>query len=235
MCIRDSDNLLSDSRDVLATMKSLLDAANGYDSDALHSNLDAILRTADSLLGRTDVLLEQSKALSDTVTKYEPNAQAALDDAVKQVNASVKFLDDLNSFTRTFEDLMKAADPDLDQGAEKSLTGLSGSLRQMASGLGATDTIRDANADIQNLVEDKWEAYTGEKNNMLNMDSQAEMVSLTSEKNQTPNSVQLVLRTQEIKVDEDDEAAAAAQQQKTTFWQRVARMFKDFAAIFTGD
>ena len=169
------------------------------------------------------------------MTKYEPNAQAALDDAVKQVNASVKLLDDLNSFTRTFEDLMKAADPDLDQGAEKSLTGLSGSLRQMASGLGATDTIRDANSDIQTLIEDNWEAYTGEKNNMLNMDSQAEMVSLTSEKNQTPNSVQLVLRTQEIKVDEDQEDAASAQQQKTTFWQRVARMFKDFAAIFTGD
>lgn len=230
-----NDNLLSDSRDVLTTMKSLLDAANGYDSDALHSDLDAILQTAGSLLGRTDLLLEQSKALSDTVTKYEPNAQAALDDAVKQVNASVKLLDDLNSFTRTFEDLLKAADPDLDQGAEKSLTGLSGSLRQMASGLGATDTIRDANSDIQALIEDKWEAYTGEKNNMLNMDSQAEMVSLTSEENQTPNSVQLVLRTQEIKADEDQEATAAAQQQTTTFWQRVARMFKDFAAIFTGD
>ena len=225
-----NDNLLSDSRDVLTTLKSLLDSANGYDSDALHSDL-----TADSLLGRTDVILEQSKALSDTVTKYEPNAQAALDDAVKQVNASVKLLDDLNSFTKTFENLMKAADPDLDEGAEKSLTGLSGSLRQMASGLGATDSVRQANSDIQSLIEDTWNEYTGEKNNMLNMDSQAEMVSLTSQENQSPNSVQLVLRTQEIKVDEDQEAAEASQQQKTTFWQRVARMFRDFAAIFTGD
>ena len=230
-----NDNLLSDSRDVLTTLKSLLDSANGYDSDALHSDLDAILQTADSLLGRTDVILEQSKALSDTVTKYEPNAQAALDDAVKQVNASVKLLDDLNSFTKTFENLMKAADPDLDEGAEKSLTGLSGSLRQMASGLGATDSVRQANSDIQSLIEDTWNEYTGEKNNILNMDSQAEMVSLTSQENQSPNSVQLVLRTQEIKVDEDQEAAEASQQQKTTFWQRVARMFRDFAAIFTGD
>lgn len=230
-----NDNLLSDSRDVLTTMKSLLDTANGYDSDALHSDLDAILQTTDNLLGRTDIILEQSKALSDTVTKYEPNAQAALDDAVKQVNASVKLLDDLNSFTKTFENLMKAADPDLDQGAEKSLTGLSGSLRQMASGLGATDSVRQANSDIQSLIEDTWNEYTGEKNNMLNMDSQAEMVSLTSQENQSPNSVQLVLRTQEIKVDEDQEAAEASQQQKTTFWQRVARMFRDFAAIFTGD
>lgn len=230
-----NDNLLSDSRDVLTTLKSLLDTANGYDSDALHSDLDAILQTADSLLGRTDVILEQSKALSDTVTKYEPNAQAALDDAVKQVNASVKLLDDLNSFTKTFENLMKAADPDLDQGAEKSLTGLSGSLRQMASGLGATDSVRRANSDIQGLIEDTWNEYTGEKNNMLNMDSQAEMVSLTSQENQSPNSVQLVLRTQEIKVDEDKNAEESSSHQKTTFWQRVARMFRDFAAIFTGD
>ena len=154
---------------------------------------------------------------------------------MKKVNASVKLLDDLNAFTKTFENLMKAADPDLDQGAEKSLTGLSGSLRQMASGLGATDSVRQANSDIQSLIEDTWNEYTGEKNNMLNMDSQAEMVSLTSQENQSPNSVQLVLRTQEIKVDEDQEAAEASQQQKTTFWQRVARMFRDFAAIFTGD
>lgn len=230
-----NDNLLTDSRDVLTTMKSLLDTANGYDSDALHGDLDAILQTTDSLLGRTDVLLEQSKALSDTVTKYEPNAQAALDDAVKQVNASVKLLDDLNAFTKTFEDLMKAADPDLDQGAEKSLTGLSSSLRQMASGLGATDSVRRANSDVQALIEDTWNEYTGEKNNLLNMDSQAEMVSLTSPENQSPNSVQMILRTQEIKVDKDQEAAGANQQQKTTFWQRVARMFHDFAAIFTGD
>lgn len=230
-----NDNLLSDSRDVLTTMKSLLDTANGYDSDALHSDLDDILQTTDSLLSRTDVILEQSKALSDTVTKYEPDAQAALDDAVKQVNASVKLLDDLNSFTKTFENLMKAADPDLDQGAEKSLTGLSGSLRQMASGLGATDSVRQANSDIQSLIEDTWNEYTGEKNNMLNMDSQAEMVSLTSQENQSPNSVQLVLRTQEIKVDEDENTGESSSQQKTTFWQRVARMFRDFAAIFTGD
>lgn len=230
-----NDNLLSDSRDVLTTMQSLLDSANGYDSDALHSNLDAILKTADSLLGKTDPLLEQSKALSDTVTKYEPDAQKSLDDAIKQVNASVKLLDDLNSFTKTFENLLKAADPDLDQGAEKSLTGLSGSLRQMASGLGATDTVRQANSDIQSLIEDKWDEYTGEKNNLLNMDSQAEMVSLTSEENQSPNSVQMILRTQEIKVDEDEADAASDHQQKTTFWQRVTRMFHDFAAIFTGD
>lgn len=231
-----NDGLLVDAQDTLSVMKSLLNNINDYDSDTLHKDLDTILQTTDSLLGRTDTILEQSKALSDTVTKYEPNAQEALDDAVTQVNASVKLLDDLNSFTRTFENLIKTADPDIDQGMDKSLTGLSSSLRQMANGLGATDSMRTASNTIQDLVEDKWNEYTGEKNNLLNMDSNAEMVSLTSEENQTPNSIQLVLRTQEIKVDEDDKAAdEAANQPKLGFWGRVARMFHDFAAIFTGD
>lgn len=231
-----NDGLLVDAQDTLSVMKSLLNNINDYDSDTLHKDLDTILQTTDSLLGRTDTILEQSKALSDTVTKYEPNAQEALDDAVTQVNASVKLLDDLNAFTRTFENLIKAADPDIDKGMDKSLTGLSSSLRQMASGLGATDSMRTANNTIQDLVEDKWDEYTGEKNNLLNMDSNAEMVSLTSEENQTPNSIQLVLRTQEIKVDEDAKATdEAANQPKLGFWGRVARMFRDFAAIFTGD
>lgn len=231
-----NDGLLVDAQDTLSVMKSLLNNINDCDSDTLHKDLDTILQATDSLLGRTDTILEQSKALSDTVTKYEPNAQEALDDAVTQVNASVKLLDDLNSFTRTFENLIKTADPDIDQGMDKSLTGLSSSLRQMANGLGATDSMRTASNTIQDLVEDKWNEYTGEKNNLLNMDSNAEMVSLTSEENQTPNSIQLVLRTQEIKVDEDDKAAdEAANQPKLGFWGRVARMFHDFAAIFTGD
>lgn len=231
-----NNGLLPDAQDAMSVMRSLLNNANDYDSDSLHQNLDAILQTTDSLLSRADTILEQSKALSDTVSKYEPDAQKALDDAITQVNASVKLLDDLNSFAKTFENLIKAADPDIDQGMQTSLTGLSSSLRQMANGLGATDSMRTANNTIQDLIEDKWNEYTGEKSNLLNMDSQAKMVSLTSDQNQTPNSIQLVLRSQEIKVDEDAKAAQEeAGQTKLGFWGRVARMFHDFAAIFTGD
>lgn len=231
-----NNGLLPDAQDAMAVMRSLLNNVNDYDSDSLHQNLDAILQTTDSLLSRADTILEQSKALSDTVSKYEPDAQQSLDDAIAQVNAGVKLLDNLNSFTKTFENLIKAADPDIDQGMQTSLTGLSSSLRQMSEGLGATDSMRTANNAIQDLIEDKWNEYTGEKSNLLNMDSQAKMVSLTSDQNQTPNSIQLVLRSQEIKVDEDAKAAQEeAGQTKLGFWGRVARMFHDFAAIFTGD
>ena len=45
----------------------------------------------------------------------------------------------------------------------------------------------------------------------------------------------MLIRTQEITVpDEKDEEAASAAAAQTTFWGRVAQMFKDFWAAITG-
>lgn len=231
-----SSGLMGHSQSLLKELRLMLEDASEYDFDALTEDTSAALKSAESLIGTTDTIIEQTVDLTNTVTKYEPDAQASLDDAIVQVNAAVQLLADLNRFTTTVENLMKSADPDLDQGTQLALEGLSSTLRQMAAGLGATPSIRRANESIQTLVEDKWNEYTGEKNNALNMDSQATKVSLTSEQNQSPNSIQIVLRSQEIKVPEDQKDADGSDQQtKTTFWQRVARMFHDLAAIFTGD
>ncbi len=231
-----SNGLMGHSQSLLKELRLMLEDASEYDFDALTEDTSAALKSAENLIGTTDTIIEQTVDLTNTVTKYEPDAQASLDDAITQVNAAVQLLSDLNRFTTTVENLMKSADPDLDQGTQLALEGLSSTLRQMAAGLGATPSIRRANESIQTLVEDKWNEYTGEKNNALNMDSQATKVSLTSEQNQSPNSIQIVLRSQEIKVPEDQKNADDGDQQvKTTFWQRVARMFHDLAAIFTGD
>lgn len=231
-----SNGLMGHSQSLIKELRLMLEDASEYDFDALTEDTSAALKSAENLIGTTDTIIEQTVDLTNTVTKYEPDAQASLDDAIEQVNAAVQLLADLNRFTTTVENLMKSADPDLDQGTQLALEGLSSTLRQMAAGLGATPSIRRANESIQTLVEDKWNEYTGEKNNALNMDSQATKVSLTSEQNQSPNSIQIVLRSQEIKVPEDQKDADDGDQQvKTTFWQRVARMFHDLAAIFTGD
>ena len=231
-----SNGLMGHSQSLIKELRLMLEDASEYDFDALTEDTAAALKSAENLIGTTDTIIEQTVDLTNTVTKYEPDAQASLDDAIVQVNAAVQLLADLNRFTTTVENLMKSADPDLDQGTQLALEGLSSTLRQMAAGLGATPSIRRANESIQTLVEDKWNEYTGEKNNALNMDSQATKVSLTSEQNQSPNSIQIVLRSQEIKVPEDQKDADGGDQQvKTTFWQRVARMFHDLAAIFTGD
>lgn len=230
------DDTLDDAQDLLTTARKLIDHAAEYDNDSLNQNANALIDTSSRVIDRLDGILDQTATLSQTVSKYEPDAQAALNDATVQVDDSIRLLSDLNTFSKSLENLMKAAGTDLDQGGEASLTGLSNTLRRAADGLSTTSTVRRAKDTITRLVEDKWDEYTGQKNNLLNMDSNAEMISLTSPQNQTPNSIQLVLRSQEIKVDEDAKAAAegATAETETTFWGRVGQMFHDFAAIFTG-
>ena len=85
------------------------------------------------------------------------------------------------------------------------------------------------------MIEDTWEELTGETNNLLLMDANAEAQSLTDSRNPAPESVQVLIRTQEIQV--EDSAASETEAQtaaKTTFWGRVAQMFRDFWAAITG-
>ena len=63
----------------------------------------------------------------------------------------------------------------------------------------------------------------------------AEPVSLTDTRNPAPTSIQVLIRTQEIKEEkaEKDEDAASAKA-ATTFWGRVGQMFRDFWNAITG-
>ena len=237
LLMQDLDGATADNaQSLLGLTRDLITHVTEYDRQALNDHANAMTDTVDRILEQTDHVIEQATAAVDTVTKYEPDAQSALDDATRQVDSAVTLLKDLNVFGKALENLMQSAGPDLDQGTETTLNGLSGSLRQASDGLETTGAIRRAKDTVTRLVEDKWDEYSGDVNNLLNADADAEMISLTSPENQTPNSIQLILRSQEIKLDEEAQAARnGTEQQQLGFWGRVGRMFHDFAAIFTGD
>lgn len=225
-----------DAQALLSTARTLIDHVTAYDIDALNDHANSFAETGKRTTEQLDKVLEETTKLSRTITEREPDVQAALDSAEAQLNASVALLQNMNTFSKSVESLMKAAGPDLDQGTDATLTGLSSTLRQASDGLKTTSTIRKAKDTVTRLVEDKWDEFNGEKANLLNMDPDAEMVSLTSPENPAPNTIQLVLRSQEIKVDEEAKKAAEhPEQEKLNFWGRVGRMFHDFGAIFTGD
>ena len=128
-----------------------------------------------------------------------------------------------------------SAGTQLDSGTQKTLSGLAASLRQAARSLSTTSDVKAAKNDISSIIEDTWNEHTGQMDNLLNMDSTAQAVSLTSAENPAPQSIQVLIRTQEIKESEDEAAPEAAQEApKSTFWGRVAQMFRDFWNAVTG-
>lgn len=229
---------LEDGQALLDTGGELIGHLTGYDNQALNDHANTLFDNTAGTIDQLDAILAQASQLSQTVTKYEPAAQDALTSAQRQINAAVGLLGDLNTFGKSLEDLMRSAGTDLDGGSKTALESLSSTLRRASRGLNTTSTVRRAKDTVTRLVEDKWEEYTGGENSLLNMDSQAEKVSLTSPENPVPNTITLVLRSQEIKTDDEADSRQAARQaesEKLGFWGRVGRMFHDFVAIFTGD
>ena len=229
---------LEDAQALLDTGGALIGHLTAYDNQALNDHANTLFDNTAGTIDQLDAILAQASQLSQTVTKYEPAAQDALTSAQRQINAAVGLLGDLNTFGKSLEDLMRSAGTDLDGGSKTALESLSSTLRRASRGLNTTSTVRRAKDTVTRLVEDKWEEYTGGENNLLNMDSQAEKVSLTSPENPAPNTITLVLRSQEIKTDDEADSRQAARQaesEKLGFWGRVGRMFHDFVAIFTGD
>ena len=131
--------------------------------------------------------------------------------------------------------LLPALTKTLDDGTKQTLEGLAAVLRSTAKTMGTAGQIKDAKSSICDIIEDTWDEYTGDVNNLLLMDATAEAVSLTDSRNPSPESIQILIRTQEITMpDEDETEAEAAAEVQTTFWGRVAQMFKDFWAAITG-
>ena len=203
-------------------------------SDLLDSaeDLSAAIRYASSDL--RDILSDVEK-LRDTLNDYEPTLQESLKTVSSLSNSAVKTIRDTQSLVTDTENLMKSTGSTLDDGTKQTLEGLAAVLRSTAKTMSTAGQIKDAKTSICDIIEDTWDEYTGDVNNLLLMDATADAVSLTDSRNPSPESIQVLIRTQEITVpDEADDETETAAETQTTFWGRVAQMFKDLWSAVTG-
>lgn len=189
--------------------------------------------------GKIRSILGSIGDLQAVLNEYEPILQEGIVNMGALSTSASTSLRDLEALLADAEALMKTSGNQLDDGTRQALRGLSATLRQTAKAMAATSDVRDAKATINSIIEDTWNEYTGDINNILMMDAEAEAVSLTDPRNPAPSSVQILIRTQEIKEQEPELTAAtlavsAAGGEATTFWGRVAQMFKDFWKAVTG-
>ncbi len=227
------DNILEPTADVVGKLADLC-----KDLD----DLDDLLDTADDFgdLGKSvskklTAVLDQVDALYQVLDGYEPKLQETLTTVKQLTETAAVTVQDTSSFMGSLEDLMKTSGKQLDDGTKQTLEGLAATLRAAGNSMKKTNDVKAAKSNISSIIEDTWDEYTGDVNNLLLMDANAEAESLTDSRNAAPTTVQVLIRTQEIKADEggnNDVETVHAQQ--TTFWGRVAQMFKDLWAAITG-
>jgi len=206
--------------------------------DVLYNLIDEaqdLAHIGQSATQKADVILSDLNGLENLLNAYEPKAQESLktlEDLSTTASGSIRNAEKLITDT---ENLARTSGAQLDAGTKQTLEGLSSALRRTAAALATSKDIKAAKDNLDSIVTDTWDEHTGDVDNLLNMDSTAPAESLTSDQNPTPQSVQVLIRSQEIKVpDKDEDETAAAAADKGSFWSRVGQMFKDFWSSITG-
>lgn len=232
-----SNGLSGDLKSFLKMADSLLEELEDNEG-LLSGTLKHFDEAGDTVIKATenaDQALDLITKLDDTLNTYVPDTQQALADARTLSSSAQSGIRNTRTFLQTLENLMKKSGVTLDAGTKQTLDGLTDTLRRSASGLDETDSIRASKDTLKALIDDEWDAYTGENNNLLLMDAQASPVSLTSERNASPASLQVLMRSEEIKkpkVEPVPPAEDTVAPQGNVF-TRIGDMFRDFWAAIT--
>ncbi len=157
-----------------------------------------ICDTADDLINSTD-------ELNGILNRHHDDMIATLNDVGKMTDSASRGIDSMNVFFRSLENQMKVVGDSLNTSTEKTLNGLAGTLDEAGTGLNQTEVLRNAKDTIKGMIDDKWDEYTIEDTTILNIDLEASPMSMTSAKNPSPRSIQMILRTEEIKDKQESE------------------------------
>ena len=235
-----ADNLVSNAQELCDLL--------GYEK-GLSGDVAALLRGVNSAIDDLERITVQTKDLRESLTdvldsvdtirdraeKEVPKLQSALTD-LKSVTVSLNTtLSDSTAFLGSFRSVLKTAGKQADSGAKETLDGLAAALRSTAGSLSKTGQVKDAKDNISGLIEDTWNEFTGENNNLLLMDATAQAESLTDSRNGAPQSVQVLIRTQEIKETEAEQPEEEQPETESlTLWQRIGKLFQHIGSAITG-
>lgn len=200
------EDMISDVQKSIGTIENILERVN-VDGESLDNVLGDTGDLADTLKRSTATgqdLIENVNQLTKTLNTYHETAVNAMGDAGRLIDSAVRGTDAMYILMKDVENNLKAAGTPLNQGTKATIDGLSDALNSAIDGLSKTGVIKDAKNTVQDLIDDKWNEYTGEDMTILNVDSNAKKVSFTSGENPEPQSLQIILRTEGTAEKEDE-------------------------------
>ena len=229
--------------ELLAGRQSMLMDISKKSSDlsSLMSNLmddtsDSAKYSAE-IVDNLDILIEDLTALHDSLDTYYPDLQDALDDSKELVARTTEALNNGISTMTIVQNTLKDSSDDFDAAARESLRGSMELLDKSLSIFDSTTAMRQAGRTMKDTIDNELDKFDTD-NRFLFMDPSAEKVSFTSDKNRPPKTLQIVLRTDEISVDDDDaktvdaEVAKAKESPLRRMWNVLVQMWKAMVSIF---
>ena len=189
------------------------------------------------LVDSLDLTIEEVVSLRDSLDVYYPEVQAALSDAKELVNRTTEAVEQGVNTMTLLQNALKASSDSFDAAARDSLKGSMEVLDQSLKALESTASMRRAGRTMKDTLDQELDRFDTE-NRFLFMDPSARKISFTSDKNQEPETLQVVLRTQEISLEDEEHQVMDAETQKEErspfqrMWNVLVRIWQAIVEIF---
>lgn len=223
-----SDSILDNLDDIC----DILDDYKGLGQDFTAEG-KKLTELANTTLGRVNQQLTEIPALTESLNRLTSITSSSIDKGTELIGTTTKTLTASHQLLDTVNSTLRSVRSDADASTQTMLDGLLDVLDK-ASRSNSSNKLQNATDDIHNAIDDA-KTDLEDDTNILNIDSSADLQSVTSSMNPTPSSLQFILRTQEISTDDDADAVTSDQDAADEgVLARIVNIFKKLASAIYG-
>ena len=223
-----SDSILDNLDDIC----DILDDYKGLGQDFTAEG-KKLTELANTTLGRVNQQLTEIPALTESLNRLTSITSSSIDKGTELIDTTTKTLTASHQLLDTVNSTLRSVRSDADASTQTMLDGLLDVLDK-ASRSNSSNKLQNATDDIHNAIDDA-KTDLEDDTNILNIDSSADLQSVTSSMNPTPSSLQFILRTQEISTDDDADAVTSDQDAADEgVLARIVNIFKKLASAIYG-
>lgn len=200
--------------------------------------LDNVTKIKDELSGGLGDLADMSDALSNMISIGD-NMIGEIYDVIDDIKSSgvitgtkrvvtstALLMDELRNTSMYIKETVKDCEDYLNDGLKGLNQGANSIIDTAVSGLDQTNTVRQYKDIIKQTIDDEWDRLADDLG-LFDIDVDADKISFTSEKNPVPDSIQIILRTEEITIPDEiiEEGDLEASTENQSVWQRITQIF----------
>lgn len=238
--IKQMTNLLNATNSLLKDLEDIADVFDEY--KGLPQDFTAegkkLTELANGSLDRVNKMLADIPALRESLDSLTKTATSSIDKTTDLMNSTKKALSTSYDLVNTANSVLRSVRSQADASTQATIDSLLDTLGKL-SGSTASGQMQTATDSIHSAVKDA-ETDLEDDTNVLNIDTSADLESVTSSMNPSPSSLQFILRTEEISVDDDDDDGTSDQDAADEgVFARICNIFKKLftaiAGVFTSD
>ena len=226
-------DLLNATNSLLKDLEDIADVFDEY--KGLPQDFTAegkkLTELANGSLDRVNKMLADIPALRESLDTMTTTANSAIDKTTSLITSTKKALSTSYDLVNTANSVLRSVRSQADASTQATIDSLLDTLGKL-SGSTASGQMQTATDSIHSAVKDA-ETDLEDDTNVLNIDTSAELQSVTSNMNPAPSSLQFILRTKEISIDDDKDSGVSDQDAADEgVFARICNVFKKlFTAI----